>query len=88
MRPGRWRADKGQAVSPATGLERGGSGLRVGCAEAPRAIPRVCDLDRRRKLSYWREKARPGLLEAEPSSPATGHPAPGDSPASRLRAAL
>lgn len=52
----------------------------MGCAEAPRVIPRGCDLDRMGKLSYKRQKARPGLLEVEPSSPATGQPASGDSP--------
>lgn len=62
VRPGRWRAKQDAA---ATGLERGGFGLSVGCAQGPRIIPRGCDLDRVGKLSYKRQKARLGLLEVK-----------------------
>lgn len=37
----------------------------MGCAQGPRVIPRGCDLDRMGKLSYRRQKARPGLLEVK-----------------------
>ena len=43
-------------------------------------IPRGCDLDRMGKLSYRRQKARPGLLEVKLHLQAPGIHPWGDSP--------
>lgn len=71
MRPGRWRAKQDAA---ATGLERGGFGLSVGCAQGPRIIQGGCDLDRVGKLQPQEAEGQAGASGSEASSSATKHP--------------
>lgn len=66
-------------------LDWGWAGLRLAGQ-----LQRVCDLERMGKLRYRRQKARPGILEVEPSSPANSgiQPPPRHPGSGRTRVAL